>query len=74
MANPIFQMLMRNKAQNTLFNQNPVEILAKQGINIPKENQESSQSMVRYLLDNGTMDRNAFNQVMCNLQRMGFKF
>ena len=70
MANPIFQMLMGNNMQN----QNPLNALAQKGINIPEENRGSSKDMVQYLLDSGTMDRNAFNQVCQKLQMMGFRF
>ena len=74
MANPIFQMMMGRQQQSNPFNQNPIELLAQKGINIPEENRGSSKDMVQYLLDSGAMNRNAFNAICNRLQMMGFKF
>ena len=79
MANPIFQMLMGQQSNPLQMlmsqqNRNPIEMLANKGIEIPEENRGSSKDMVQYLLNNGTMDRGAFNQIYQKLQMMGFKF
>ena len=45
------------------FKQNPMQFLMQRNINIPKEYQNSPKDAVQYLLNNGQMTQDQFNEL-----------
>ena len=46
------------------FKQNPMQILAQRGINIPQDIMGDPQSIVQYMLNNGKISQQQVNQAM----------
>lgn len=55
------------------FCQNPIQYLAMRRINIPQQFQNDPRGAVQYLLNNGTMQQNAFNSFAQFCQSTGIK-
>ena len=44
------------------FRQNPMQFMAKKGLNLPKEYINNPQGAVQYLMDSGKMSQSQYNQ------------
>lgn len=44
------------------FRQNPMQFMAKKGLNLPKEYMDNPQGAVQYLMDSGKMSQIQYNQ------------
>lgn len=74
--NSLYQSMQQNSMQNqySQFTQNPFQfIMQRQGINIPQQFQNDPHGAVQYLLNNGTMQQNAFNSYAQFCQRAGIR-
>lgn len=50
--------------------QNPMQVLAQKGINIPQNIANDPQSIVQYMLNNGIVTQQQVNQAMQMVQNM----
>ena len=73
MNSPINPMNPAMQQEYTQFCQNPMQYLAMRRINIPQQFQNDSRGAVQYLLNNGTMQQNAFNSYVQFCQRAGIR-
>lgn len=66
MMNNIFQILNQ-------FRQNPMQMLAQRGINIPQDISQNPQSIVQYMLNNKMVSQQQVNQAMQMAKNFNFK-
>lgn len=64
---PNFQQMFQQ------FQQNPIQFLTQRKINVPDEYKNNPHGAVQYLLNNGQMTQEQFNQLSQMAQRMGIK-
>lgn len=76
MANPLFQEQMSNNmmGQFSMFMKNPMQFLIQRKINIPQQYANDPHGAVQYLLNNGQLSQDNFNQIMSFAQNMVVKF
>lgn len=60
MPNPIFTNQLSNEFQS--FKTNPIAFLTLRKVNIPQQYQNDPEAAVKYLLNNGMMSQEQFNQ------------
>lgn len=78
MANQLFQEMTKKTDNNMMsqfdsFKQNPIQFLLQKNINIPQQYMNNPQEAVQYLLNNGTMSQNTFNNLRQMASKMGIK-
>lgn len=77
--NPLFNEMQGN-AQNGImqqfnqFRQNPVQYLIQRHMNIPPQYMNDPRGAVNYLLQNGQMSNQQFQQLSQIANQMGLKF
>lgn len=77
--NPLFNEMQGN-AQNGImqqfnqFRQNPVQYLIQRRMNIPPQYMNDPKGAVNYLLQNGKMSNQQFQQLSQIANQMGLKF
>ena len=55
------------------FKQNPMQILAQRGLNIPNNISRDPQSIVQYMLNNGQISQQQVNQAMEMAKRFNIR-
>ena len=84
MANQLFkEMTKTNNPSNphngdmrsefNSFLQNPMQFMMKKRINIPEQYANDPEKAVRYLVNNGQMPQQVFNELRNAVSKMGFK-
>ena len=78
MANQLFSEMTKKTDNNMMsqfdsFKQNPIQFLLQKNINIPQQYMNNPQEAVQYLLNNGTMSQNTFNNLRQMASKMGIK-
>ena len=75
MANPLFQNQMKHNIENQYnsFISNPIAFLTQRKVNIPQQYMNNSDDAVQYLLNNGIMSQEQYNQIMQFGSMFGFK-
>lgn len=71
MANPLFTNQLSNQFQS--FKTNPMGFLAQRNLNIPQQYINDPEGAVHYLLNNGQMSQDTFNQISQIASRLGLK-
>ena len=61
MANPLFQNQLFSQFQQ--FKSNPIAFLTQRNVNIPQQYLNSPEEAVKYLLNNGQMSQEQYNQI-----------
>ena len=70
MINPMNAQMV---AQFQQFRQNPVQFLISRNVNIPQQFQNDYKGAVQYLLTNGQMSQNTYNNLSQMVMGMGGK-
>lgn len=79
MANSLFNSLGGNMPMNNMaqqfnsFRSNPMQYLIQKRINIPQEFANNPRGAVQYLMNNGQMSQQQFNNLSQLAQQMGIK-
>jgi len=76
MSSNLYNSMQQNSMQNQYnqFMQNPLQfILQKKGISVPPDFQNDPRGAVQYMLSNGQMSQQQFNQLSSMAQSMGIK-
>ena len=79
MPNPIKGMMKTTTTNPNIgqmfqqFTQNPLQFLVQRKVNIPQQYQNNPKEAVQYLMKNGQMSQNQFNQLSQIAQQMGIK-
>ena len=71
MANPLFTNQIQSQYQQ--FKSNPMSFLIQRNVNIPQQYINNPEQAVQYLLQNGQMSQNAFNQISQMASQLGLK-
>lgn len=71
MANPLFTNQIQSQFQQ--FKSNPMSFLIQRNINIPQQYMNNPEQAVQYLLQNGQMSQDAFNQISQMASQLGLK-
>ena len=71
MPNPLFQNQLMNQFQS--FKSNPMSFLTQRKVNIPQQYMNSPEEAVHYLLNNGIMSQEQFNQISQMASQLGLK-
>jgi hypothetical protein len=71
MANPLFTNQIQSQYQQ--FKSNPMSFLIQRNVNIPQEYMNNPEQAVQYLLQNGQMSQDAFNQISQMASQLGLK-
>lgn len=69
-SNPLGQQTNQYNA----FMQNPFGFLAMRGMNIPYQYQSSPRDAVQYLMNQGQVSQERYNQLMTQVSQMGYQF
>ena len=77
--NPLFNQLQGNAQggimqQFNQFRQNPVQFLMQRRLNIPQQYMNDPKGAVEYLMQNGQMSQQQFQQFSQMANQMGLKF
>ena len=76
MATNLFNSLQKPNPmmqQFAEFQKNPFQFLVQKNVQIPQEYQQDPKGAVQYLLNNGKMSQNQFNQLNSIANQMGIK-
>jgi hypothetical protein len=71
MPNPLFQNQLMNQFQS--FKSNPMSFLNQRKVNIPQQYMNSPEEAVYYLLNNGIMSQEQFNQISQMASQLGLR-
>ena len=71
MPNPLFQNQLMSQFQQ--FKSNPMSFLVQRNINIPQQYMNSPEAAVKYLMNNGQMSQDQYNQISQMASRLGLK-
>lgn len=71
MANPLFQNQLANQFQQ--FKSNPMSFLLQRNVNIPQQYANNPKEAVQYLLNNGSMTQEQYNQISKMASQLGLK-
>lgn len=73
--NPIYGELSNNNmaSQFNIFKQNPIQFLASHRVNIPEQYKNDPKGAVQYLMNNGQMNQQQFNQLSQLVNQMGIR-
>ena len=68
-----------NNIQNIItqmqsFRQNPGQFLIQNGLNIPQEYMKDPNTAIQYLMNNGKVSQNQYNNALQMARNMGFKY
>lgn len=74
MANPLFQNQMKQSIDNQYnsFLSNPIAFLNQRKVSIPQQYMNNSDDAIQYLLNNGIMSQEQYNQIMQYGSMFGF--
>lgn len=61
MANPLFQNQLMSQFQQ--FKSNPMSFLLQRNVNIPQQYLNNPEDAVKYLMNNGQMSQEQYNQI-----------
>lgn len=71
MANPLFKNQLMT--QFNQFKSNPMSFLLQRNVNIPQQYLNNPEEAVKYLMNNGQMTQEQYNQINQIAQSLGFK-
>ena len=71
MPNPLFQNQLLNQFQQ--FKSNPMSFLVQRNVNIPRNLMNNPEEAVNYLLKNGQMSQEQYNQLSQMASTLGLK-
>lgn len=71
MANPLFKNQLMT--QFNQFKSNPMSFLLQRNVNIPQQYLNNPEEAVKYLMNNGQMTQEQYNQLNQIAQSLGFK-
>ena len=71
MANPLFQNQLMTQFQQ--FKSNPMSFLIQRNVNIPQQYLNNPEEAVKYLMNNGYMSQDQFNQISQMASKLGLK-
>ncbi len=71
MANPLFTNQIQSQYQQ--FKSNPMSFLIQRNVNIPQQYINNPEQAVQYLLQNGQMSQEVFNQISQMAPQLGLK-
>ena len=71
MPNPLFQNQLMNQFQS--FKSNPMSFLNQRKVNIPQQYMNNPEEAVHYLLNNGIMSQEQFNQISQMASQIGLR-
>lgn len=71
MANPLFTNQIQSQYQQ--FKSNPMSFLIQRNVNIPQQYMNNPEQAVQYLLQNGQMSQEVFNQISQMAPQLGLK-
>ena len=71
MVNPLFTNHLENLYQQ--FKSNPMSFLIQRNVNIPQQYLNNPEAAVKYLMNNGQMSQEQYNQINQLKTRLGFK-
>lgn len=71
MPNPLFQNQLMNQFQS--FKSNPMSFLTQRKVNIPQQYMNNPEEAVHYLLNNGIMSQEQFNQISQMASQLGLR-
>lgn len=71
MPNPIFSNQLSSEFQS--FKTNPIAFLTQRKVNIPQQYLNDPEAAVKYLLNNGMMSQEQFNQFSQMANQLGLK-
>jgi hypothetical protein len=71
MPNPLFNNQLQNQFQT--FKSNPIAFLAQRNVNLPQNLINNPEGAVKYLLQNGQMSQDMFNQISQIANQLGLK-
>ena len=71
MPNPLFQNQLMNQFQS--FKSNPMSFLNQRKVNIPQQYMNNPEEAVHYLLNNGIMSQEQFNQISQMASQLGLR-
>lgn len=71
MANPLFKNQLMT--QFNQFKSNPMSFLLQRNVNIPQQYQNNPEEAVKYLMNNGMMSQEQYNQLNQIAQSLGLR-
>jgi hypothetical protein len=71
MPNPLFQNQLMSQFQS--FKANPLSFLIQRNINIPQQYMNNPEAAVKYLMNNGQMSQDQYNQISQLASQLGLK-
>ena len=71
MPNPLFQNQLMSQFQS--FKSNPISFLVQRNINIPQQYMNNPEAAVKYLMNNGQMSQDQYNQISQMASQLGLK-
>lgn len=71
MPNPIFSNQLSSEFQS--FKTNPIAFLTQRKVNIPQQYANNPEAAIKYLMDNGLMSQEQFNQLSNLASTLGLK-
>lgn len=71
MANPLFTNQIQSQYQQ--FKSNPMSFLIQRNVSIPQQYINNPEQAVQYLLQNGQMSQEVFNQISQMAPQLGLK-
>lgn len=71
MPNPLFTNQIMSQFQ--AFKSNPMSFLIQRNVNIPQQYMNNPEEAVRYLMNNGQMSQEQYNQISQIAQSLGIR-
>lgn len=71
MLNPLFSSQITNQFQE--FKSNPMSFLIQRNVNIPQQYLNNPEEAVKYLMNNGMMSQEQYNQISQMASTLGLK-
>ena len=71
MSNPLFTNQLMNQFQQ--FKSNPMSFLLQRNVNIPQQYMNNPEAAVKYLMNNGQMSQEQYNQLSQMASKLGIR-
>lgn len=71
MPNPLFNNQILNQFQQ--FKSNPMSFLIQRNVSIPQQYMNNPEAAVKYLMNNGQMSQEQYNQISQMASKLGLK-
>lgn len=71
MPNPLFTNQLMSQFQS--FKSNPISFLIQRNVNIPQQYLNNPEAAVKYLMQNGQMSQEQYNQISQMANQLGLK-